>query len=244
MRTINNLAIAMICVGVITFLSLLFKVYFLFCYGIFAIIVLGIILLNLKSNERAKRKYRKRMYLENRIDIEDNKIDNIRSTYSTSSSTPYKSSKILEENCYRNKFVKNNILNDYTFSGKINYRLLTNTEYVFFYQLKRITDKYDLYIFPKIRLADIFRTDSLKEFGKVNSKHIDFTICDKYTKPIMFIELDDPSHFRKNNKINDMKKNSIFKAMNKELIRIDVNDINKGLYFIDKTLEPIYKNKI
>ncbi len=132
----------------------------------------------------------------------------------------------------------NELLN-YNFFGKVNYKLLTNNEHVFFTQLKRITDKYNLLLFPKIRLADIFTTRNEWDFKKVSSKHVDFTICNKYSRPLMFIELDDNSHNAKAQQIRDAKKDRIFECANIELIRIKVNEINLGLYNIEKKLQKI-----
>lgn len=132
----------------------------------------------------------------------------------------------------------------YDFNGKLKTRILTDNEYTFFYQLKRITDKYNLLIFPKLRMADIFSTSTKKDFGKVNSKHIDFTICNWYSKPILFIELDDNSHNRKENKYRDMKKDKIFECMNIKLYRVKLERINLGLYEIEKGIKSyLYTTK-
>ena len=145
---------------------------------------------------------------------------------------------IKQNNFYIDKPIikKNETLKNYNFEGKVNFRLLTNNEYVFFYQLKRITDKYKLLIFPKIRMADIFRTNNTKEFNKIAARHIDFTIWDKYGTPMIFIELDDSTHNKYQNRIRDMKKNTIFEKMNIQLNRIKLNEINKGLYDIGQQI--------
>lgn len=131
---------------------------------------------------------------------------------------------------------------NYDFKGKINTKLLTNIEYDFYIKLKRITDKYQLLLFSKVRLADIISTNNYKDFNKIKSKHIDFIICDRATKFIKFIELDDNTHNILKNKINDEKKNIIFKKANIELIRININEQEKKLHQIDEALKIICKN--
>jgi len=115
------------------------------------------------------------------------------------------------------------------FIAKINESILTNNELIFFRKLKIITDEYDLLIFTKVRLADIFKTNDYSSFGKIKSKHIDFIICDKETKPIKFIELDDSTHNKKNNYENDCKKNEIFRSLNIEIFRIKIDEIDERL---------------
>ena len=138
------------------------------------------------------------------------------------------------------QFNKNN-KSSYSFNGKKNKYILTKNELQFFYKLKPITDKYDLYIFPKIRLADIIDTSDYNNFNKIKSKHIDFTICNKYCSPILFIELDDTSHNRYKNKENDIKKDYIMKQVNANLIRIKINEINFKIPFIESLIANNYK---
>lgn len=134
------------------------------------------------------------------------------------------------------KSINNNNTKFYTFYGKKNKYILTKNELSFFYKLKPITDKYNLYIFPKIRLADIIDTSNYNNFNKIKSKHIDFTICDKYCSPILFIELDDKSHNRYNNMENDTKKDYIMKQVNANLIRIKLNEIDYKLKYIESII--------
>lgn len=76
--------------------------------------------------------------------------------------------------------------------------LLTKNEYHAYKSLKDILDKYEMIVCPKVRLLDIIEPingDNYKgALGKIQSKHVDFVVCDKdlYIKGI--IELDDSSH--------------------------------------------------
>lgn len=100
-----------------------------------------------------------------------------------------------------------------------------------------INDLYNYDFNGKLRMADIFTTYNNKDFGKVKSKHIDFTICNWYTKPIIFIELDDYSHNKHENKFRDMKKDKIFSCMKVKLYRVKVDNINLGLYEIESGIK-------
>ena len=110
-------------------------------------------------------------------------------------------------------------------SYKKNDYLLTRTELNFYKELVKITNELNLIVFPKIRLADIFKHNELKDFNKIKSKHIDFLLCDKSNCKIrLAIELDDYSHNTNKALKNDNFKNEIFKQTNLPLVRIKVDD--------------------
>ena len=79
--------------------------------------------------------------------------------------------------------------------------LLTLAERSFFGVLGQATDD-DLYIFAKVRLSDLFwlpqnTRDRQRYFNRIQSKHVDFVLCDRATtEPRLLIELDDSSHRR------------------------------------------------
>ncbi len=133
-----------------------------------------------------------------------------------------------------NKYIEKQ--NNYTFYGQKNKYLLTRNELSFFYKLKPITDKYDLYIFPKVRMADLINTNNLSNFGKIKSKHIDFTICDRHCCPLLFLELDDDSHHNYERKKNDIKKDYIMENIKANFIRIKSNEIEHKLKYIESVL--------
>lgn len=137
--------------------------------------------------------------------------------------------------------VINEKVNDYIFYGRLRYRLMTELELAFFQQLKRITDNYNLYIFPKVKISDLIYTKYKSQLGKINSKHIDFVICDKQSHPILFIELDDSTHNTKDAQERDRKKDIIFKSVNSEIFRVTPENADKKIYEIDKYLEKLYK---
>jgi hypothetical protein len=79
--------------------------------------------------------------------------------------------------------------------------LLTRAERAFFDVLRIAVDGRML-IFAKVRLADLVFLPKGTEkrqihFNRVQSKHVDFVLCDpKSVRPLLAIELDDSSHDR------------------------------------------------
>lgn len=99
--------------------------------------------------------------------------------------------------------------------------LLTKKEWTFYKALKPITDKYNLHILSKVRLADLIEVKKglnnsqyFKAFAKIKSKHIDFVLARPANLAIFCaIEVDDNSH-------NDIER-------------------QKRDYFIDKVCETV-----
>lgn len=149
--------------------------------------------------------------------------------------------KFVEEYYNYNFNNKKDYIND--FKGKLNEKILTDTEFNFYVKVKEITDKYNLLLFPKIRLADIIKTNNYSDFNKIKSKHIDFTICKKDTKPILFIELDDYSHTKKMNKQNDNKKDAIMQSLFIKILRVKTNEIEKNLTYIENIIKSKTSSK-
>lgn len=80
--------------------------------------------------------------------------------------------------------------------------LLTKNEWEFYKKLKITSDKYNLHILSKVRLADLVEVDNYlqgngfnKYFSKIMAKHVDFVLCNPNNLAVRFIlELDDSSH--------------------------------------------------
>lgn len=115
--------------------------------------------------------------------------------------------------------------------------LLTKHEYYFYKNLKQITDKYDLQILTKIRLADLVEVNkglSRREwgmyFGKIKSKHVDFAIADNM-KIVLIIELDDRTHQYQNRIERDMFVDDVMKVCGYYIIHTygDTTAINNAL---------------
>lgn len=126
---------------------------------------------------------------------------------------------------------------EYNFKGKIKDSPLTKTEQAFYKKLKNAIDLEQYEIFPKLRLADIFKAENMANFNKIKSKHIDFTICNKDLQFVLFIELDDNSHTKSKNRENDLKKNTIFQSSNIEIMRIKLNEVDDKLLELKERLK-------
>lgn len=80
--------------------------------------------------------------------------------------------------------------------------LLTKNEWNFHKDLKKITDKYNLHILAKVRLADIVGVkkglsskENYRAFSKIKAKHVDFVLAKPENLAVLCaIELDDRSH--------------------------------------------------
>lgn len=105
--------------------------------------------------------------------------------------------------------------------------LLTPTEADFYVYLKAAVNN-DFHINKMTRMCDLVDVDkglSNKEymsyFRSISQYHIDFTLCNPYSfKPVLCIELDDPSHGRADRIKRDDKVNKIFADINLPLLRI------------------------
>lgn len=113
---------------------------------------------------------------------------------------------------------------------------LTKNELNFYKKLKPMSDKYNLCVMAKIRLADLVEVDSYKTkefnkyFSKIKAKHIDFALSNPENLEIKYlIELDDSSHNKQDRIERDLFVNKICKETGYVLIRThgDIMDIEK-----------------
>jgi len=107
--------------------------------------------------------------------------------------------------------------------------LLTETEKRFYFVLAEIMGN-DYLIFSKVRMADLLHLPRMSGsnfyhyFNKIQSKHVDFLICDKKNiKPLLVIELDDLSHLQSNRMIRDLLVNKIFENAKLPIEHISVS---------------------
>jgi hypothetical protein len=87
-------------------------------------------------------------------------------------------------------------------------------------------EKYD--IFPKVRLADIFKMREWKKWiSKIWSKHVDFLIvdCQNHADPVLAIELNGESHNSYIQAKSDDFKNKLFNEKWPKLITINNNEV-------------------
>lgn len=100
--------------------------------------------------------------------------------------------------------------------------LLTKNEYHEYKKLKYYADKNNLLICPKVRLLDLVipreSKNNLAALGKINSKHVDFVICDDklYVKGI--VEIDDNSHKQQDRKERDQFVDSVLTSVGYKVV--------------------------
>jgi very-short-patch-repair endonuclease len=104
-------------------------------------------------------------------------------------------------------------------------RLLSPAERSFFGVLQHAVDS-DLCIFAKVRLSDLLwlpkGTEKRQTYlNRIQSKHIDFVLCDSdTTAPRLLIELDDSSHRRASRKDRDAFVDEAVRAAGLPILRV------------------------
>lgn len=131
---------------------------------------------------------------------------------------------------------------------KKNY-FFNQSERKFYYTLSNILgDKY--FLFSKVRILDLlylpkYQQNSYRYRNKIQSKHIDFIICDKQNvKPLLVIELDGNSHLRKDRIERDKFVNEIFEDAGLPILHIKVSDSNDKAYLSDIIGKEIELNDV
>lgn len=115
---------------------------------------------------------------------------------------------------------------DYSNFTTNNY-LMTVTELKFYRELKKITDKLDMIIFPQVDLERIVKVknNNKSDRQRIKARSIDFTIVENTKcRIICCIELDDKSHQTEKAQYADNLKNNIFKQINIPLYRFKVDN--------------------
>ena len=127
---------------------------------------------------------------------------------------------------------KKSIKTDDEINENINYNekyvkkeyLLTQTELKFYRLLKQITNELNLVICPQVTLYEIVNNKDYRDFGKIQSKSIDFVITEPNLKIRLCIELDDYTHTRGKRIKRDEFINKLFADLGIKLIRIPVQN--------------------
>lgn len=105
--------------------------------------------------------------------------------------------------------------------------LLTKNEWRFYKSLKPITDKYQLHILAKIRIADIVNvqqglsnSERYSAYNKIQSKHFDFVLANPDNLAVLCaIELDDSTHEKIERQKRDYFVENVCKKVDLPLIR-------------------------
>ena len=103
--------------------------------------------------------------------------------------------------------------------------LLSKAENSFYNVLLNVLENEDIYVCPMVRLADVIYTSDTENrqryFNKIQSKHIDFLLCNKqFLNPLLAIELDDSSHNQSDRVKRDDFFNNALKSAGLPLLRI------------------------
>lgn len=129
-----------------------------------------------------------------------------------------RNSKLSEDlNEYKDKYMSRN--------------LMSTNEKIQYFKIKTVTDKMGLHLFAKVRLADIIEprknVDNWKRYwNKVQSKHVDFFVCNKSMTSLCVIEIDDNSHKKEDRKSRDKFVDYILLQVGIETVRfLSVNNL-------------------
>lgn len=131
--------------------------------------------------------------------------------------------------------------NDFTEYSKKDY-VMTQTELKFYRELKKVTDKLQLSIFPQVKLDGLINVKSNRKAvrNRIKSKSIDFTIVNNINcKIVCCIELDDYTHNYKARIKRDNFVNDLFNYVGIKLHRIKVNN-----YYNLEELENMIKESL
>lgn len=114
--------------------------------------------------------------------------------------------------------------------------LLSQNEWYAWKELTRQAAIHDLIVCPKVRLFDIVEPRHgdphyMAYRGTIQSRHVDFVLCDKYMKIKGILELDDSSHDRYDRQERD-------RIVDEILLDVGYTVIHTR-YITENTLDPI-----
>lgn len=101
--------------------------------------------------------------------------------------------------------------------------LLTKNEWYEYKKLKRYAAELNLQICPKVRLLDLVEPRRgegyMSYLGKIQSKHVDFVLCDQDLRIKAILELDDNSHNQEDRKERDLFVDEVLQSVGYRVIR-------------------------
>lgn len=112
---------------------------------------------------------------------------------------------------------------DYSKSYQKKY-LLTKNEWHEYKKLKQLANNKNLQVFPKVRLLDLIEPRRGEAhykslLYKIQSKHVDFIICDQNAYIKAIVEIDDNSHNTEDRKNRDEFVDSVLTSVGYKVIR-------------------------
>ena len=101
--------------------------------------------------------------------------------------------------------------------------LFTKNEWYAHKKLQELAGEKGFVICPKVRLLDIIEPRSgeknyMSLMGKIQSKHVDFVICNSSMKVLGVVELDDNSHDRQDRKERDQFVDEILQSVGYKVV--------------------------
>lgn len=101
--------------------------------------------------------------------------------------------------------------------------LLTKNEWYEYKKLKRYAAELNLQICPKVRILDLVEPRRgegyMSYLGKIQSKHVDFVLCDQDLHIKAILELDDNSHNQQDRKERDLFVDEMLQSVGYRVIR-------------------------
>ena len=114
--------------------------------------------------------------------------------------------------------------------------LQTGAEAQFFERLQAAFP--DLYIAVQVSMSALVEAIDYKDRTQFRTYYVDYVICDpKATRPLLVVELDDPTHNREKAKERDVRKNAVLKDAGIPLVRI--KHLNNTPESLKRHLAPI-----
>ncbi|MBF0520656.1 MAG: DUF2726 domain-containing protein [Nitrospirae bacterium] len=98
-------------------------------------------------------------------------------------------------------------------------------------ELERVSDRHELKVYTKIRVADVLPIEnsgiSDKQYSYALRAHFDFVVVNSDFKPIFVVEFDGPSHSNSQQVQKDCYKNELCKRFDCPILRINLNYVSK-----------------
>lgn len=104
-------------------------------------------------------------------------------------------------------------------------KILNSFEEATHRSLKEVCEKYGAFVFPKLRVADVFAIEgsglSNEEYRFALQSHFDFVVTDNKHSPLFSVEFDGPTHDKPEQRKRDQLKNRLCERFSFPLLRVN-----------------------